>query len=319
MSTTRRLRIALTIAGAFLAPGIAAAQDAGPLPSDPAEALSLVEGWLAAGRTWLVVQGPAWTLRLALFGVILLLSRVIARWAGRLVERALASSKANPSQLFQDMAVSVSRKAVFFLGMLVALGQLGVDLTPILAGIGFSGFIVGFAIKDTLSNFAAGLMILIYHPFDENDFVEAAGVTGKVENLSIVSTTILTSDNQRLIVPNSSIWGGVIRNVTAMSTRRVDMTFGIGYEDDTEQAMRILEEIVTSHELVLDEPAPLVRLHELADSSVNFIVRPWVASGDYWTVYWDILQAVKRRFDADGISIPYPQQDVHLYPVDKAS
>ncbi len=156
-------------------------------------------------------------------------------------------------------------------------------------------------------------MILVYQPFDVGDSVEAGSVSGKVGQMSLVSTTILTFDNQKLIVPNNKIWGDVIRNRTSESTRRVDMVFGIGYSDDASRAERVLCEIVESHDLVLDDPEPTIRLNKLGDSSVDFIVRPWTKTEDYWTVYWDITWEVKKRFDAQGISIPFPQRDVHLY------
>jgi small conductance mechanosensitive channel len=155
-------------------------------------------------------------------------------------------------------------------------------------------------------------MILAYRPFDVGDFVEAAGVTGKVKDMNIVSTRILTVDHQTLIVPNSKIWGDVIRNVTAQSERRIDMVFGISYEDEIPKAERILGEILTSHDKVLNDPEPVVRLHTLNDSSVDFVVRPWVRTEDYWDVYWDVTREVKMRFDREGISIPYPQRDVHF-------
>lgn len=176
------------------------------------------------------------------------------------------------------------------------------------------GFIVGFALQDTLSNFASGMMILIYRPFDVDDFVEAAGISGKVSNMSLVNTTILTFDNQTIIVPNNKIWGDVIRNVTAQKIRRVDMVFGISYGDDIPNAEKLLLDIVNAHESVLEDPEPMIRLHELGDSSVNFIVRPWVKTDDYWETYWAMItRSVKMRFDEEGVSIPFPQRDVHLY------
>ena len=141
----------------------------------------------------------------------------------------------------------------------------------------------------------------------------AGGVTGTVDSMNLVSTTIKTPDNQSLIVPNGQIWGDVITNVTGNATRRVDLVFGIGYDDDIAKAQKVLEDIVDGHNLVLKNPAYVIKVHELADSSVNFICRPWVRTGDYWTVYWDITRAVKERFDAEGIGIPYPQRDVHVY------
>jgi small conductance mechanosensitive channel len=158
-------------------------------------------------------------------------------------------------------------------------------------------------------------MIMLYRPYDLGDVVTAAGVTGKVDSMNLVSTSIKTPDNQTIVVPNSSIWGDVITNVTANDQRRVDMVFGIGYDDDIGKAKALLGEIVSAHPLVLSEPQPMIRVHELADSSVNFIVRPWAKTGDYWDVYWDLQQTVKERFDAAGISIPYPQTDVHVHQV----
>ena len=199
------------------------------------------------------------------------------------------------------------------LGLLIAVSQLGISLGPLLAGLGIAGFVIGFALQDTLSNFAAGMMILFYRPFDVGDVVEAGGVFGTVNSMSLVNTTILTFDNQTLVVPNNKIWGDVIKNLNSQRQRRVDMMFGVSYADDIPLVERLLNEVVASHELVLAHPEPVIRLHELGDSSVNFIVRPWVNSEDYWAVYWDITREVKMRFDAEGVSIPFPQRDVHLY------
>jgi len=182
-----------------------------------------------------------------------------------------------------------------------------------LAGLGVAGFIVGFALQDSLGNFAAGAMILIYRPFDVDDFVEVTGASGLVKKMNLVSTTITTFDNQTLVVPNSKIWGDVIKNVTAQTERRVDLEFGIGYDDDIELAERVLTEVVSAHDKVLADPEPMIKLHTLGDSSVNFVVRPWVRTDDYWDVYWDLMREVKLRFDREGISIPFPQRDVHLY------
>lgn len=201
------------------------------------------------------------------------------------------------------------------LGILVGLSQLGLNLTPVLTGFGIAGVIIGFALQDTLSNFAAGMMLLIYKPFDVGDFVFAGGVDGKVSHMSLVNTTIKTFDNQIIIVPNSKIWGDVIKNVTHERVRRVDMIFGIGYGDDLLKAESVLTDIVTTHPAVLRTPEPAIKVHTLNTSSVDFIVRPWVKTEDYWDVYWDVTKEVKLRFDREGISIPFPQQDVHLHMV----
>ena len=188
-----------------------------------------------------------------------------------------------------------------------------IDVTPILAAIGAAGFIVGFALQGTLSNFASGLMILINRPFDVGDVVTAGGVTGTIREMNLVSTTFRTFDNQTIHVPNNEIWGNVITNITANHLRRVDMEFGIGYDDDFEEAERIIREIVEEHELVLDEPEPMVTVHELGDSAVKIVCRPWAKTSDWWTVKTDVTRRVKQRFDEAGISIPYPQTDIHVY------
>lgn len=251
--------------------------------------------------------------RLLLFMVVLLVFRALSRITKRIVRAASDRSKLDMSALLKDILVSTSGGAVMALGVLMALSQVGISLAPMLAGLGVAGFIVGFALQDSLGNFAAGAMILIYRPFDVDDFVEVTGASGLVKKMNLVSTTIVTFDNQTLVVPNSKIWGDVIKNVTAQTERRVDMVFGIGYGDDIELAEKVLTEIVTSHDKVLKDPEPNIKLHTLADSSVNFIVRPWVKTDDYWDVYWDLTRTVKLRFDSEGISIPFPQSDVHLY------
>jgi small conductance mechanosensitive channel len=275
-------------------------------------AFGLLQGWLESAKDWVIENGPRWVFKLIVFVLILVAFKFLASIVKRLVRRAVTASKLNLSQLLQNQIVFFVGQVVMFLGLLVALSQLGIQLGPVLAGLGIAGFVVGFALQDTLSNFAAGMMILIYRPYDVGDAVEAGGVMGTVKAMNLVSTTITTWDNQKLVVPNSKIWGDVIRNITAEPNRRVDMTFGIAYADDIDHAERVLWDIIKSNELVLTEPEPVIRLHTLGESSVDFIVRPWARTDDYWTVYWEITRAVKKRFDAEGISIPFPQRDVHL-------
>lgn len=280
---------------------------------DQRVARTLIEQWLGSARAWVRENGPTWVFKVVVFLLILAAFWVLARIMRSVVRRAAASSRLNLSKLLQDMFVRVVGNLVFVLGILIALSQLGVSLGPLLAGLGIAGFIVGFALQDTLGNFAAGLMILMYRPYDVGDLVEASGAFGKVSAMSMVSTTILTIDNQTLIIPNSKIWGDVIKNVTAQRERRVDLVFGISYSDDIPKAERILESILAEHPKVLDDPEPMVKLHTLNDSSVDFVVRPWVKTEDYWDVHWDVTRAVKMRFDEEGVSIPFPQRDVHLY------
>ncbi len=196
---------------------------------------------------------------------------------------------------------------------MIVLSALGVDITPMFAIFGGGAFILAFAMQETLGNLAAGLMIMINRPFDEGDYVSIAGLGGTVKHVSIVSTEIITPDNQIIVIPNSKVWGDVITNVTASKTRRVDMIFGIGYNDPIEKAQSVLERAVAAHPLVLKDPAPVIRVHELADSAVNFIVRPWTKTSDYWAVYWDLHRTVKEAFDDAGISIPFPQTDMHVH------
>ena len=205
------------------------------------------------------------------------------------------------------------------IGLIWALSALEFSVAPLLAIVGAAGIVIAFAMQDSLSNFAAGFMILFFRPFDINDSVDAGGVQGTVRSMNLVSTTIRTFDNKLMIVPNSKIWNEVITNATGVTQRRVDMVFGIGYDDDIDRAQSILEEIVTSHPLVLKIPEPNIKLNELADSSINFICRPWVLTSDYWEVYWDVTKDVKKCFDKADIGIPYPQQDVHLYLANKES
>jgi small conductance mechanosensitive channel len=282
--------------------------DAGALVRAITRQLELASSWIAANGTRL-------GFKLVVVVLIYFAFRVLASIGDRAVRKALSNPKVRASSLLKEFVVGVAHKAVMAIGLLVILGQLGVEVGPILAGLGVAGFVLGFALQDTLGNFAAGLMILFYRPYDVGDVVDAGGVKGSVVAMSLVSTTIKTPDNQQLIVPNSKIWGGVITNVTAADTRRVDLVFGIGYGDDIGQAERVLTELVEQHPLCLKEPGPTIKLHELADSSVNFIVRPWVKTSDYWTVYWDLTRQVKETFDREGISIPFPQRDLHVHQV----
>jgi small conductance mechanosensitive channel len=274
---------------------------------------NLLAGWGQSLWDTVIKDGPNLVFKVLLFIVIVFGFRKLADFFQKLIERALEKSHLQLSELLRRMVVSIVRNLIIILGVLIALSQIGISLGPLLAGLGVAGFVIGFALQDSLSNFAAGMMILMYRPFDVGDLIEAGGVTGKVSKMSLVNTTILTVDNQTIVVPNNKIWGDVVRNVTAQTMRRVDMMFGISYTDDIPKTERVLQEILDSHEKVLAEPEPIVRLHELADSSVNFVVRPWVKKEDYWDVYWDVTRSVKMRFDKEGISIPFPQRDVHLY------
>jgi small conductance mechanosensitive channel len=272
----------------------------------------LLSTWTGNAVDWVTTNLPGIFFKIVLFLLILLLFRFLSRISRKVVRKAIQTSSLKVSKLLERTALSVTGAAVMIFGILVAMSQLGIEVGPLLAGLGVVGFIIGFALQDTLGNFAAGVMILLYRPYDVGDLIEVAGGTGKVNQMSLVATTILTLDHQTLVIPNSKIWGDVIKNVTAQKERRIDMVFGISYSDDIPHAERVLGEILGNHEKVLEDPEPMVRLHNLGESSVDFVVRPWVKTEDYWDVYWDVTREVKIRFDAEGISIPFPQRDVHV-------
>ena len=199
--------------------------------------------------------------------------------------------------------------------IIAALERLGVQTTAAIAILGAAGLAVGLSLQGTLGNFAAGVMLILFRPYKIGDLVSAGGFLGVVEGIEIFNTVLLTPDNRKIIIPNGQIAGNAVENLSAMDTRRVDMVFGIGYDDDIRKAKAVLEELVASDERILKDPAHTVAVSELGDSSVNFVVRTWVKTGDYWAVKFDFTEAVKLRFDKEGISIPFPQTDVHLHKV----
>jgi len=263
---------------------------------------------------WLVAEqgGKRWAWNLVRFIVILLVSYFGASILANFVRRG-ASRVKGVSQLLINFLSSFTKQLAMVVGFIVGLAALEIDITPLIAAVGAAGFVVAFALQGTLSNFASGLLILAYRPFDVGDVIEAGGVSGTVDSVSLFSTHIRTFDNKLMIVPNNDIWGGTITNATASTTRRVDLVFGIGYADDIIQAQNVLAKAVENHPLVLKEPAANIRVNELADSSVNLICRPWTKTENYWTVYWDLMHTVKQEFDNAGVSIPFPQRDVHIY------
>ncbi len=275
--------------------------------SDASATWSVITGWLTSTE-----GGIRWAKNILFFLVFILISWILSKVVGKAVKKAVANIK-SASALLKEFIVNISRKAIFIVGFVVALSMLEVNVGPLLAAIGAVGFIMGFALQGTLSNFAAGIMILIYRPYDVGDLVDVGGTLGKVDAMTIVSTTLRKPDNQKVVIPNNMIWGNIITNITGTSKRRVDLVFGIGYSDDIAKAQKILEDILRTNESILKDPEPVVKVHELADSSVNFVVRPWVKTENYWDVYWDITRTVKERFDAEGVSIPFPQRDVHVH------
>lgn len=263
--------------------------------------------------SWFTAEGPDAVLRILVFLGIVFLARVISRGARGFAQRTLDARPSGMSQLLRDVTVSMIGGSVMAAGFLIALSQVGISLAPMLAGLGVAGFILGFALQETLSNFAAGGMILAYRPFDVGDFIAVAGVEGTVRRMNLVSTTITTTDNKSLIVPNSKIWGDVIRNYTSQNMRRVDTEFCISYTDSIELAEQVLAEVLAQIPAVLPEPEAVIRLHRHGESSIDFVVRPWVKTEDYWPTYWTLHREVKLAFDRAGITIPFPQRDLHHF------
>lgn len=256
----------------------------------------------------------SWVLNIVFAAVIVFVGRIVVKWIIKLVRKLLVRADMDP--ILINFASSIANAALMLFVFIAALDQLGVDTTSLIALLGAAGLAVGLALKDSLQNFAAGVMLIIFRPFKIGDFVEAGGTAGVVEKISVFSTIMKTPDNREVIVPNGQVYSGTITNFSAKETRRIDLVFGIGYGDDMLKAKQIMEDILKNHQLILDEPAPAVAVAELADSSVNFNVRPWVNSGDYWAVRSDVIQQVKLAFDENGISIPFPQMDVHLNKAD---
>lgn len=274
--------------------------------TDPRTLLQLATTWLFSAD-----GGLAFLLKIAGFFVALWVMFFVARLLRRGATRSLARIP-NLSRLLQVFIVNVVYWATFVLGILIVLGIFGVNVTPLFAVFGGLSFILGFAMQDTLGNLASGLMIMILKPFDTGDYIEVSGASGFVAEMSIVSTRIRTFDNKIVVVPNSKIWGDVITNVSASPERRVDLVFGIGYSDNAAQAIEVLNKLIAAHPKCLKDPFPEIFVGELGDSSVNIFCRPWSKSEDYWMVYWDLTGQAKERFDEAGISIPFPQRDVHL-------
>ena len=208
------------------------------------------------------------------------------------------------------------RIALMIVVAVAAISQVGIETTSFIAIFGAAGLAVGLALQGSLSNFAAGVLIVLFRPYRVGDFVEAAGVAGTVEQVQILTTVLKTPDNKQIIVPNSQIMNSIITNYSVKDTRRVDMKVGVSYEDDLDKVHKVLRELVAAEDRILDDPACTIAVAELADSSVNFVLRPWVKAEDYWGVHFDMTEAIKKRFDKEGITFPFPQQDVYLHKVD---
>jgi small conductance mechanosensitive channel len=268
-------------------------------------------------RADLVPMLTDWAIKIVLALVIYVIGKWIAKRVTAFVQKLMHLRKADATLIsfLSNVVYGVLLVAV----ILAALDTLGLPVTSLVAVVGAAGLAVALALKDSLGNFAAGVMLVMFRPFIKGDFVEAAGVTGKVDEVRIFSTIMTTPDNKQIIVPNGQVAAGTITNYTAHDTRRVDLVFGVGYDDDLKVAREVLTRICKNHPLVLDDPETSILILNLGDSSVDFAVRPWARTADYWTVWNDLLEQGKFELEAAGCNIPFPQRDVHLYNASPAA
>ena len=251
-----------------------------------------------------------WGIKLVLALAIFYVGRMVVAGVVGFVRKVLKSR--GMDDILVGFLVAILRWVLLLFVVIAALSQLGINTNSLVALLGAAGLAIGLSLQGSLSNFAAGVMLIIFRPFTKGDFIEAGGATGIIETIGIFTTTMTTPDNKEVIVPNGAIISGNITNYSARPTRRVDMVFSVSYDDDLRKARQILEEIVAADERILKEPAPVIAVGALAESSINFLVRPWAKTEDYWKLLWDTTETVKHRFDEAGISIPFPQVDVHF-------
>ena len=243
--------------------------------------------------------------------VVFIVGRWIAKGLANLAEKVM--NKKEVDSTIVSFVENMIYIALLAFVVLAALAQLGIQTTSFIAVIGAAGLAIGLALQGSLSNFAAGFLMIIFRPFKVGDYIEGAGVAGTVEAIQIFTTQLQTPDNKTVIIPNASLTADNITNWSVKGTRRVDLVMGIGYGDDIDKAKKIMADVLAKDERIIKDPAPKIALVELADSSVNFVVRPWVKADDYWDVYFDTTENIKKSFDAEGITIPFPQRDVHVY------
>jgi len=262
---------------------------------------------------WEEIQtvGVSFGIKLVAAIVIFYVGRIVAKMVTNGVRKLMVAQEVD--KILESFVGNLVYSLLMIFVIIAAINQLGVQTTSLIAIMGAAGLAIGLALQGSLANFASGVLIVMFRPYKVGDFVEAAGISGSVLQVQILTTILKTGDNKQIIVPNGQIMGSIITNYSANDTRRVDLTIGIGYDDDIDKARDTMQELIDADERILKDPASLIAVSELADSSVNFVVRVWVKSGDYWGVNFDMTEAIKKRFDKEGISFPYPQQDVHIH------
>jgi small conductance mechanosensitive channel len=249
--------------------------------------------------------------------VIAILIFYVGKWVVNLIVEGMlkAMRKGEMDKTLRRFIANLARMILMLFVIIAAINQLGIQTASLIALVGAAGLAVGLALQGSLSNFASGVLIVLFRPYKVGDFIEGGGISGSVEEVQILTTVLKTGDNKQVIIPNSQIMSSTITNYSANDTRRVDLVIGVSYDDNLDQVRSELEKLVAAEERILDDPAVTIAVSELADSSVNFVLRPWVKTSDYWGVYFGLTEAIKKRFDEVGISFPYPQQDVHLHKV----
>ena len=252
-----------------------------------------------------------WSINIAMALVIFFIGKFIVNLITKLVKKLM--TKAKVDKILIGFISSIIKAVLLLFVTVAALDQLGVNTTSLIALIGAAGLAIGLSLQGSLQNLASGVMLIVFRPFSAGDFIEAGGVSGVVETIGIFTTTMRTGDNREIIVPNGKIFGDNIINVSKRATRRVDMVFGISYDDDIRKARDVIKSVLDADDRIHAEPAPLIAVAALADSSVNLNVRPWCNTADYWGVYFDTHEKIKLAFDEKGISIPYPQMDIHQH------
>ncbi len=285
------------------------AADSSGTGTNPTEIVTDPVGTINTVQAWFSENGLELGKNILIGLIIIVVGKMLIDLLATILMKALKRSQ-KVNKLAAKFIVDISRKVAWVFVWILVAGVF-IDVTPLITGLGVGGFIIGFAFQDSLSNFAAGFMILLNSPFKEGDYVEVAGNAGSVVNINLMATTLNTPDNKRITVPNSGVWGQPIVNYTANDTRRVDMTAGISYGADIGKAQKIILDIFKKDKRILDDPAPTIEVVEMADSSVNLVVRPWVKTGDYWPVYFATQKAIKENFDKNGIEIPFPQMVIH--------
>ena len=264
--------------------------------------------------TTIKTNGVDLAINLATAIVIFYVGRIVVRLMTRGLRKVMDAQEVDKTLV--TFVSNLANMVLILMVFIAAIGALGVQTTSFIAILGAAGLAIGLALQGSLSNFASGVLIVLFRPYKVGDWVEAAGISGAVLEVQILTTILKTGDNKQVIVPNSQIMGSIITNYSAHDTRRVDMVIGVSYDDDLDKVRKTLEELIAADDRILKDPAHTIAVSALADSSVNFVVRPWVKTSDYWGVMFDMTEAIKRRFDQEGISFPFPQQDVHLYKAD---